>query len=107
MTNAELVREINRMIRGVALNYPSGLPEIRRQLEALEPTVRRRPEDTVSVGKGPLHTTAEQWKPAGIAIHATGGTPTTFIPAADIHPEQPKRKPGRPKGSKNTPKDAA
>lgn len=35
MTNKQLVSEVRRVIRGIAMNYPEGLIEIAREVDAL------------------------------------------------------------------------
>jgi len=49
MTNKELTTEICRMIRGIALNYPTGMDEIRRCVEAHSPKAQTVTESTPPV----------------------------------------------------------
>lgn len=76
-TNAQQVQGICDLIRGIALNYPAGLPELRRQLDQVDP------QEPSYVIPSPLDESAERWQP-----------PTDPTPQA-------KRGPGRPPGSKN------
>ncbi len=51
-TNAEQVKEMCRLIRGMALNYPAGLQELRQQLDAVDPRVPL-PQASEAVKRGP------------------------------------------------------
>lgn len=89
MTNRELVNELCRSIRGIALNYPDGMEQIRRTVDhemrpRFEPPANVVPEPTI----------APRWE--ATATHSEPVATLTLAP-----PTEPKRKPGRPKGSTN------
>ncbi len=77
MTNAALVQEICRAIRGIAQNYRPGLDAIRRQLDALDPSAATQTVATPDLADLPR-------------------TPTDSA-VKDSQPQAVKRGPGRPR----------
>lgn len=57
LTRPEQVKEINRVIRGFAMNYPMGLDAIRLQLAQFEsrsePTIPQNPAPNLSLSSSP------------------------------------------------------
>lgn len=83
MTNKQLVEEINRAIRGIAINYPPGLEAINRQVQALLPPI--------------VHMYAPDPPELDVpaALPVTPGM--TSEPASDLLQPLVRRGPGRPR----------
>lgn len=84
MTNAEKVKEVCRIIRGIALDYPDGLLTIRAELDSIDRATDRN----------------RQWRQDREAALTPSEPPTaspTTLPPPNSAVQPLKRGPGRPR----------
>lgn len=101
-TNQQQVEGICELIRGIACNFPVGLPAIRKQLDQVQAQPIPQPKaQAVSVGS------SQVWSPPTQTYSSPPEDPEVAEAIAKLtlptsnQPIEEKRGPGRPKGSKN------